>query len=109
MDLVATVLTGRTRRVVCFRSHCQAQASICVLFVRQQAEFRQVPRDHHPFFTGDLFDAFFGMLGWQGLFLLILSVDFFSRSTLHKPFRLLLRLFLPLTSSSIPPKDEEPA
>jgi hypothetical protein len=108
MDLVATVLTGRTRRVVCFRSHCQAQASICVLFVRQQAEFRQVPRDHHPFFTGDLFDAFFGMLGWQGLFLLILSVDFFSRSTLHKPFRLLLRLFLPLTSSSIPPKDEEP-
>jgi len=82
----------RTRRAHC--QHFQAHTPIFVLFLTQQTEFGQVQGDHKPFFLDYFFGAFFGMLGRQGLFLLILRVDFFSRSTNHKPARLLLYPFL---------------
>lgn len=107
MDLIAEVLTVRTWRAVRSCHHFQAQASIFVLFLRQQAKFGQVQGDHDPFLGDYLFDAFFGMLRRQGLFLLILSVVFFSSSTNFKPVRLLLGLFLLWINSSFPLKDGE--
>ena len=106
MDVRTPLLTMRTRRMVLFGHHFHAQASIFMLFLRHQAKFRQAQGDHDSFLTGSLFDVFFGMLGEQGLFLLILRVGFFPSSTIHKPFRLLFGRVLLRNKLINPPKGQ---
>jgi hypothetical protein len=85
MDLVAAVMTVRAYGRVAFGDYGDAQVSIRAPFLRQYAKFGQIQGNNNPFANGYLFCLFFGMLTWQGLFLLTLGYCFLPSSTDNKP------------------------